>query len=1087
MTAPAWGVAATADKIEFFEKRIRPVLMNECAECHGEKKQKGGLRVDSREALRSGGDAGPAVVPGDPAKSLLLASIKHLDPDLQMPEKKPKLDNNIIADFEKWITDGADDPRDGTQKREDDGVAVLARAKKMWAFQPVRPQSPPDATDTTWSTHPIDRFLLKAMEKKGIKPAADADLPTLIRRLSYLLTGLPPTPGEVKAFLECANVDRRAAVTATIDRLIASPRYGEHFARQWLDVVRYAETHGAENDDILPEAWHYRDYAIRAFNTDVPFDDLIREHLAGDQLAAPRRVDGRNESVIATAFLRFVEFNHAAVDVKREEGTIVENQLDAIGKAFQGLTISCARCHDHKFDPVLQRDYYALFGIMTSSRVLMQQLEEPAVFHLENERLRQLKGELKSIVARHWKQCLSAWAQRLNEGRAALHTSGDFKIETDPKAMPAGWLGVFRNPEANEVEHPLYPLARMSRVKTDDAAAFEAEWRKISTRALAEDAKPRLAPAAQVIGDFTRGDLSGWFRSGALLTQPTTSGEFTLAMDGPSIVRTVQPAGYFSNVLSQRHGGSLRSKDFILDGDRVRVLACGERDARMRLVIENFQGDSVLFASATRDLAVPTLRWFEVNIRDSWKGRRAYVEFLNRDDKPYRGTVGKDQPGMHRATDGRSAFGVVRVLLEKGSERSTVPLALTPDFWRTSPGSWDALVSQFVAEVDTALDAWSSDWCEDRHSRLIGALVSAGIFDNQIADGHPATRLVQAYREIEGRIPVATRTPAVVDDPTAADVPLQSRGDWKLAKDIVPRGFLAALGGASCGGDRSGRLALAEAIADPRNPLTARVYVNRVWQWLFGRGLVATSDNFGSLGEAPSHPELLDYLSSQFVAHEWSTKWLVREIVSTRAWQLAAEPSTSSKELDPGNLLLSHAPVRRLTAEMIRDAFLRSAGTLRPDYAGGPSIPVWLPDTLMDEFRPKSGPLDGDNRRSVYLEMRRNFPTDLLRVFDQPRPSASVGRRSLTTVPAQSLALLNDPFVQQQAQRWGTQIAAKTSQSTEARLQDMYLSAFGRVPTDKEIANAGGFIARSGGPNKANAWGDLAHALFNMKEFIFLR
>jgi cytochrome c553 len=1082
LAAPVWALAATADKIEFFEKRIRPVLLNDCTECHSAKKHKGGLRVDSREALRRGGDTGPAVVPGDPAKSLLLTAIKHIDPDLQMPEKKPKLDAAIIAAFERWIADGAEDPRENPENPTADSATILARAKTLWAFQPPRPVAPPSVQNGAWSPHPVDRFLQHAMEASQIAPAKDADPYTLIRRLSYTLTGLPPTPAEVGDFIECANVDRCTAVNAAIDRLIASPHYGEHFARQWMDVVRYAETHGAENDDIIPEAWHFRDYLIRAFNSDVPFNQLIREHLAGDQLPSPRRCEGRNESVIGTAFLRFVEFNHAAVDVKREQGTIVEDQLDALGKAFQGLTISCARCHDHKFDPILQRDYYALYGIMTSTRVLMQQLEDPAEFHREDQLLRQLKAELKTVLAHHWEQGLSTWPQALADARAQLHASGDFKIETDPKAMPKGWLGVFRNPEANEPEHPLYPLARMSRVKPDDSIAFDAEWKKISFRARAEDAKPRLAENAKVIGDFTRGDLSGWFHSGALLPNPTTAGEFTLAADGPFIVRTVQPAGYFSNVLSQRHGGSLRSKDFILDGDRIRVLACGERDARLRLVIENFQGDSVLFASATRDMAVPTLRWFDINIRDAWKGRRAYVEFLTRDDKPYRGVVGKDEPGMHRATDGRSAFGALRVIQEKGGQRSTAPLVLTSDFWQASPASWDALVTEFLAEVQTALEAWSSDWCEDRHARLIGALVDAGVFDNQLADGQPAAQLVQRYRELESRIPISTRSPGVIDDPTALDAQLQTRGDWKLSKEAVPRAYLTALGAAPCGGNRSGRLALAEAIVDPRNPLTARVYVNRVWQWIFGRGLVASSDNFGALGETPSHPELLDYLANEFVAHGWSTKWLVRQLVATRTWQLASDTAADTLAKDPANLLYSHAPVRRLTGEMIRDGILRVSGSLREDPAGGPSIPVWLPDSFLDEYRPKSGPLDGDGRRSVYLEMRRNFPTDLLRVFDQPRPSKSVGHRSLTTVPAQSLALLNDPFVQQQAQRW----AANQKQPTDLRVQQMYLAAFARKPTEPETERARSFIAGFSEPNAA-AWTELAHALFNMKEFIFLR
>jgi len=1087
IVATARIAAAPADQMEFFEKRIRPILANECVECHGEKKQKGGLRVDSRDALRRGGDTGPAVIPGDPEKSLLLASIKHLDPDLQMPEKKPKLDAEVIADFERWISTGAEDPREAAQSLVTDSAAVLARAKKLWAFQPLKQVSPPEVKDTAWSSRPVDRFLLHTMEAASVTPTKDADPYTLIRRLSFTLNGLPPTADEVTAFAGSAIADRDGAIKAAIDRLIASPRFGEHFARQWMDVVRFAETHGAENDDILPEAWHFRDYTIRAFNSDVPFDQLIREHIAGDQLPSPRRIDGRNESVIGTAFLRFVEFNHAAVDVKREEGTIVEGQLDALGKAFQGLTISCARCHDHKFDPVLQRDYYALYGIMTSSRVLMQQLEEPAQFHREDESLRRLKGEVKSILAHQWRKELETWPQHLADARAKLYASGDLRIETDPKAMPTGWLGVFRNPEANEAEHAFYPLARLARVKLDDAPAFESEWRKVSTLALKEGAKPRLASTAKVIGDFTRGDLSGWFRSGALLEQPTTPGELTLAVDGPAMVRTIQPSGYFSNQLSQRHGGSLRSPDFILDGDRIRVLACGERDARLRLVIENFQGDSVLFAAATRDLAVPTLRWFDLNIRDAWKGRRAYVEFITRDDKPYRGVVGKDKPGMHRETDGRSAFGVVRVLMENGSERSTTPLVLTPDFWRTPPATWDALVNQFLDEVRTALEAWGSDWCEDRHARLINALVVAGIFDNQLAEGHPAARLINEYRQVESRIPVATRTPGVVDDPTALDAQLQSRGDWKLARETVPRAYLSALGAQPCDGKLSGRLALANEIANPGNPLTARVYVNRVWQWLFGRGLVATAENFGALGESPSHPELLDYLATEFMAHGWSTKWLIRELISTRAWQLSSDPTPDALAKDPSNLLRSHAPVQRLSAEMIRDSILRVSGALREESSGGPGVPVWLPDSLLDEFRPKSGPLDGDGRRSVYLEARRNFPTEFLRVFDQPKPSASVSRRSLTTVPAQSLALLNDPFVQQQAQRWGTRLAESSAQSIQQRLNEVYLNAVARPPDAPDVHRASKFLADSGGESSTVAWTDLAHAIFNQKEFIFLR
>lgn len=1080
-------VAASPEAIEFFEKKIRPALVSECAECHGAEKQKGGLRVDSRDALQKGGDTGPAVVPGDPAKSLLLTSIKHLDPDMEMPRKRPKLDAELIASFEKWIADGAADPRDRPPSPADTAQGVLDRAQRLWAFQPLNPSPPPAVRDTGWSNQPIDRFLLAAMEEKQVTPADDSDAATLIRRLTYILNGVPPTPTEVDAFIKNTARDRSSAINSAIDQLLARPEFGETFARHWMDVVRYAETHGSENDEILPEAWQYRDYLIRAFNADVPYDQFVREHLAGDQLAEPRRTEGRNESIIGTAFWNLTEFNQSPVDVKREEATVVENQIDAIGKAFQGLTLSCARCHDHKFDPVLQRDYYALYGIATSSRVTMRQLEDPAIFHRNDEALLKLKAEIKAALVAHWQKDLAAWPQRFDEARLQLHASGSLKVEPDAKVRPPGWLGVFRHPDMTHPDHPLFVMARMARAKPGDAAAFAKEWTKVRAEVQGEEKNPGVVAGAQVIGDFSSGSFGNWFRSGAISkAMPTPAGEWTLAFEGDDIVRSIQPAGFYSNTISQLQGGSLRSPDFVLDGDRVRVLACGERDARLRLVIENFQGDTVLFANAARDLAVPHLRWFDLTIREAWKGRRAYVELMTRDDKPYVGQVGASEPGMRKPTNWRSAFGVVRVTLEKGNERSGRPLALSPEFWNSSPATWEELVTRFTTEAQQALAAWSSNSCDERQAQLLDGLLDGAVIDNRLNQEHPAAAQVSDYRKLEAQIPVATRIPGVIDDPTARDVALQQRGDWKAAKEIVPRSYLAVFGTQACGGETSGRLALAHAIADPKNPLTARVYVNRVWHWLYGRGLVTSVDNFGSLGDVPSHPALLDYLASEFIVHGWSTKWLVRQIVGTRAWQLSPIPNASAHERDPSNGLFAFAPVRRLESEMIRDGILSASGQLRTGTPGQ-SVPVWLPDTLLDQFRPKSGPLDGNGRRSVYLEIRRNFPTDFLRAFDQPKPSAPVGRRSITTVPAQSLALLNDPFVREQSKRWGEKLAADNAVSTTDRIARMYRSAFARRPSVDEGQRALAYLEQCGGTENAAAWAELAHALFNLKEFIFLR
>jgi len=391
------------DEVEFFEKKIRPVLVRECYECHGQEKQKGGLRVDFREGLLKGGETGPAVIPGDAKRSLLIQAVTHENPEIKMPKKRPKLEQSSIDDLLAWVKMGAPDPRDKPAPIESisSWKETLAIRKQWWSFQPVRKLPLPSSGTKAKSGHPVDAFIDAKLTERSLQPAAPADKRTLLRRLNFVLTGLPPTPEEISQFEKDNSAE---AYDRAVDRLMALPAFGETWARHWMDLVRFAETHGSEGDPEIPEAWRYRDYLIRAFNADVPWDQLIREQIAGDLLPNPRwnKEDGFNESILGIAQLRFVEHGFQPVDALDDQVRVVENQIDVLGKAFQGLTLACARCHDHKFDAISQRDFYALYGVFASCRPTQVTIDAPERLRQHREQLTFLKQEIRVELANVW-------------------------------------------------------------------------------------------------------------------------------------------------------------------------------------------------------------------------------------------------------------------------------------------------------------------------------------------------------------------------------------------------------------------------------------------------------------------------------------------------------------------------------------------------------------------------------------------------------------------------------------------------------------------------------------------------------------
>jgi cytochrome c553 len=766
LTSHGQAAPPAAPGVDLFEKKIRPVLVEQCYGCHSveaqkKKKLRGGLFLDTRAGLLRGGDSGPAVVPGKPNEGALLAALRHTG-EVRMPPKGA-LPAGVVADFEAWIRLGAPDPRDeaGPGKRTID----IAEGRKFWAYQPPRKRPPPEVKNAAWAQTPIDRFVLAGLEAKGLQPAADADLGTLVRRLHFDLLGLPPTPEKIAAFEKALNSNRagasssesQAALEDLVDHLLASPHFGERWGRHWLDVARFGESLTLRGF-VLKEAWRYRDYVIDSYNQDVPFDRFVREQLAGDLLPAANLAERRRQ-LIPVAFLTLGNTNLEEQDKQQLRMDVVDEQLDTIGRALLAQTLGCARCHDHKFDPIPTRDYYALAGILRSTRTLehanvSQWLERPLPGTPEEE---------------------AAWS-RYDQAVAALET----RIKALKAAKDAG------------------------------------------VRQLEDELKHLRATAPK-----------------------------------RDMVMTVR-------------------EESVIEGARVHV-----------------------------------------------------------------------------------------------------------------------------------------------------------------------------------------------------------RGSVHSLGDRVPRGFLQVATGSAppaLPSNQSGRVQLAAWIADQNNPLTARVFVNRAWHWLFGAGLVRSTDNFGTTGDRPSHPELLDYLAGRFVENGWSVKQLVREIVLSRTYRLSTGAGAAARQADPDNRLLAHTNRRRLDAECIRDTILAVSGQLKLDR-GGPTFPPGLPADY--------GYKHTDTRRSVYVPVFRNALPELFEVFDFADPSVSTGQRNVSTTAPQALFMLNHPFVVEQARHAAARLLAVQDLDDTGRLTRAYRLTLGRAPTEAERVKLVRFLAEAAQDGKTlrDGWALVFQALFASLDF----
>ncbi len=964
-------VAGLPDEIDF-NFHIRPILSDNCFTCHGPdpSSRTTDMRLDEQAFAEAMLESGlRAIVPGNSSKSAIIHRVTEEDPEMRMPplESNKKLTPREVALLAKWIDQGA-------------------KWKPYWAF--IKPESSDFKDFPQDVPHVIDHLIDREIERKGLVKSPEADRYRLIRRVSYVVTGLPPKPEETEKFVADEEADWYSRM---VDYYLESPHYGERWARHWMDLARFAEGRGHEYDFPVVDAWRYRDYLIRALNQDVPYDDFIREQIAGD-LVEPPRVNpetGFVESPLGTTFLALGEGKHSPVDIKEEEKILLDNTIDVTTKTFQGLTVACARCHDHKFDPIPTADYYALYGIFESMRYHHIPAETAPGHLVAADSLKTLKSSLRKLLAQEATINTDDVAiARPASQKEAKENNGDYKVMTNfMDAQPDGWRA--------------------------DGFAFAAE---------------------STLGDPV---MEG--------------GEVKLTEEG-----TVS-----SSTISEGLQGTYRSPTFIIEDDYIRVRARGKRST-IRIVVDNFQLIRYpIWGDLEKKVNDEAFHDYDMNT-EMLKGSKAYVEFLSGD------FVSISGKGHFYAIPSESWMEAAYVLTHNGD---------------LDPVELDN--AGVARPVDQALNAWIEGTASPEEVKLLNRQVDFEITTEVEKVQQDISRLSRGLRD-------STFVIGVVDgDPVLS--PVFIRGDHRMKDSVeVPHRFLSAMPNLTVfDPDLNSRMQLAEAMASEENPLTARVMANRIWHHLFGRGIVKSVDNFGLQGSLPSHPALLDYLAIQFVGGDWSIKSLIRQIMLTDAFKRSTILDTEVDQDDPENIFLAYYPLRRLEAESIRDGILAVSGELdRTMY--GPSIPIHLTSFLQGRGRPpESGPLDGYGRRSVYMALWRNFLPPMMLTFDMPVPFSSFGNRNVTNVPAQSLTLLNDPFVQEQAEKWAKKLSVETTGDRE-KVNQIYLRAFNREPTETELEEGLEFINEQREIHVADSmieqksWTDYCHTIFNMKEFIYL-
>jgi len=956
-------VAAANEDFAFFESKIRPLLVEHCFDCHSGSKTKGGLSLDSKAGWSKGGDSGPALLPGDPDQSLLIKAVRYTDEDSAMPPKKKggKLPDSKIALLEQWVKMGAPDPRVASAKI---GGMNAVEAKTWWAFQPLLKTSAPSAPAS--ASAQIDAFLNARIQSESLQPSAPADKRTLLRRATYDLTGLPPSPQEADAFLADSSPD---AFTKVVDRLLASPQYGVQWGRHWLDVVRYADTAGENTDRPLIHAWRYRNWVFDALNKDLPYNEFIRFQIAGDLERASAQRAQLNEGIIATGYLAIARrFGH---EISKDVHLMHEDLIDNLGKTFLGMTLACARCHDHKYDPISAADYYSLYGIFQSTRFSYPGCE----------------------------------------------ASG----------KPRDMLPLIAKSEADALMKPwLQKRAQEDALRTKLASAGKT-LKKSFTEETALLAAAPIAEGASVAFEQS---------------QKTALDQITVHK-GEVLLLTVSP--------NKNHGADSTLVEWTIRDTTSPERVWSVSDLVSSLTESNphpgAQDAAWCFLSITKDGPV----------------------FLHQKATSVNG---------HSDIQKWSIGDIPSVFVNSSDQQLMVWTTLPARSFLIHPGPNQPVAVAWVSPMDGTIRV---------QGRVADAHPSKGdgvAFELQhLRTPGTGTALLELGRNLQ--IPEAGPAPSIPWAYAVAEAPpvnarLQLRGEPEKPGDEIPRRWLGIFGGQPLSKPtESGRRELGGWISS--HPVAARVMTNRIWQWHFGNGIVRSPNDFGSRGEKPSHPELLEFLASEFVASGYSIKAMHRLIMQSAAYQRSSDTSESLLQKDPENRLLARFSRRRLAAEELRDSLLSVSGQL--DLSPGEVHPFPPEDEWKFTQHSPFNAVYEHTKRSAFLMTQRQRRHPFLSLFDGADPNSSTAQRQTTTVPPQALFFLNNPFLHKQAAAFASTLT--TIPDDPSRLRRAFRTLFQREPSATELHHATTFLA-SYRTSPEDAWNAYSRILLAGNEFSHL-
>jgi hypothetical protein len=1066
------AAADTPPRIEF-ARDVQPILAEHCLKCHGPRKQQGGLRLDGKSVALRGGDSGPVIKPGKSAESPLVERITADDERARMPLQGKPLTAEQIERIRRWIDQGADWP--------DTAPGPLDH----WAFQPVRDPRPPTVRNPDRVSNPIDAFVLAKLEAAGLAPSPPADRPTLIRRLYLDVHGLPPTPGEIERFVNDKNPD---AYERLVDRVLASPRYGERWARHWLDLARFAETHGFERNLERPTAWPYRDYVIAAFNDDKPYDRFVFEQLAGDSVGA----DAATGFLVAGPF-DDVKSNEAKFRMIQRQDELAD-MINATGTAFLGLTLGCARCHTHKFDPISHKDYYALQAVLAGVQhgerpfqprdaerrkarlaeldakkaALAQQLEPYRLRLREPVRAEQNTEEFPPIKARLVRFTVLATSDGAGPALDELEVWSDGPSEADAMRM-------FARKAFDVHGEPADLKAATLTVTCDDHCIVWLNGQRVAAtdnwqEPTQVDVKAALRRGRNVLAVECRDDKkpAGLLLRLALLP-PDGRRQFILS-DASWRQSTQGPKGWEQIDFDDAKWTSA------VDLGKLGVQPWGDVFAKFKPTDADKDAPAPhwIWTAGPRNLALASAGGKATasgSLNDN--PLRHKLEFVNDgrygdaacwvSDKDGTGWVQIEWPEpalVRRVVWGRDR---TKNYSDRIPIQYRIELAEEPGRWKTVATSDDRL--PFGADKDERR-RYRADNLAGPEKQRVEALLS------ELAS-------LRAERDELAALPT-TIYAGKFEQP--GPVHRLARGDPQQPREAVGPDTVSALGTLGLATDapeQKRRIALANWIIDPKNPLTARVIVNRIWQHHFGAGLVDTPSDFGTQGSRPTHPDLLDWLARRFVEDGWSMKRVHRLILTSNTYRQASVPNKGALAADADSRLLWRYPPHRLEAEPIRDSILSVSGVLNLKM-GGPGFSPFKPTQHhVRVYEPKDRDGPADWRRTVYATKVRMEHDAVFGAFDDPDAGLVCPKRSRSTTPLQAFNLLHSDFMVRQSELFAGRLKREAGDNPAEQVRLAFRLTFGREPDATEAAAGEKLVSAHGLPA-------LCLALFNANEFVFV-